>query len=41
MGGGGQGGCVRRIEVFVTIKKIGRGWGHRIGGGGCWGSEWL
>ena len=32
-GGGGQGGCERRIEVFVKIqkKKIG-GWG---GGRGC------
>ena len=26
-GGGGQGGCERRIEVFVKIKK-------KIGGGG-------
>ena len=35
-GGGGQGGCERRIEVFVKIqkKKIwGRG-GVRWGGGG-------
>ena len=34
-GGGGQGGCERRIEVFVKIqkKKIGRegsGWGVRV-----------
>ena len=29
--GGGQGGCERRIEVFVKIQK-------KIGGGGsCWG----
>ena len=43
MGGGGQGGCERRIEVFVKIqkKKLG-GWSggkvrvceRRIGGGG-------
>ena len=36
MGGGGQGGCERRIEVFVKIqKKIGGGGG---GGGGGEGS---
>ena len=42
---GGQGGCERRIEVFVKIqKKMG---GVRWGGGGCvgWGrvsgSEWM
>ena len=41
MGGGGQGGCERRIEVFVKIqkkkKKIGGGAGWRGGGGqgGC------
>ena len=34
--GGGQGGCERRIEVFVKIKKktfffLGGGW---VGGGG-------
>ena len=39
-GGGGQGGCERRIEVFVELKKNG-GWG-RVGvgvrvGGGCQG----
>ena len=28
MGGGGQGGCERRIEVFVKIQK------KKIGGGG-------
>ena len=27
---GGQGGCVRRIEVFVKIQK-------KLGGGGSWG----
>ena len=34
MGGlrGGQGGCERRIEVFVKIQKI--NWGGGGGGGG-------
>ena len=34
--GGGQGGCERRIEVFVKIqkKKIGGGGGPVGGGGG-------
>ena len=34
LGGGGQGGCERRIEVFVKIqkKKLGGG-GGRVGGG--------
>ena len=31
--GGGQGGCERRIEVFVKIQKK-KNWG---GGGGWWG----
>ena len=33
-GGGGQGGCERRIEVFVKIqkKKIWGGVGGRVGG---------
>ena len=34
---GGQGGCERRIEVFVKIqKKLGGGWvgRGRVGGGG-------
>ena len=31
-GGGGQGGCERRIEVFVKIQKK-KLWG---GGGGGW-----
>ena len=43
MGGGsdwgGQGGCERRIEVFVTIQKKKLGVGERVGGvggqGGC------
>ena len=43
-GGGGQGGCERRIKVFVNIKKknwrgggCGRGGGRVVGGGqgGC------
>ena len=35
-GGGNQGGCERRIEVFVKIqkKKIGGGGGRGIGVGG-------
>ena len=31
-GGGGQGGCERRIEVFVKIKK--KKWGRGGPGGG-------
>ena len=36
VGLGGQGGCERRIEVFVKIqqKKFGRGWSGGGGGGG-------
>ena len=43
MGGGGQGGCEQRIEVFVKIQKKnlgggevrgGRGSEGRVGGGG-------
>ena len=37
-GGGGQGRCERRIEVFVKIqkKKLGGGWsGWGLGQGGC------
>ena len=36
LGGGGQGGCERRIEVFVKIqkKKLGGGGGVRWGGVG-------
>ena len=36
VGYGGQGGCVRRIKVFVKIQK--RNWGVGVGGvGGGWG----
>ena len=40
---GGQGGCERRIEVFVKIQKkkyffLGGGGGGSVGGSGsCWG----
>ena len=35
LGGGGQGGCERRIEVFVKIqKKIKKILGGGSGGGG-------
>ena len=36
MGGGGQGGCEQRIEVFVKIqkKKLWEGVGFGGGGGG-------
>ena len=37
LGGGGQGGCERRIEVFVKIQKK-FFWGG--GGGGGSGSGW-
>ena len=34
LGGGGQGGCERRIEVFVKIPK--KNWGVGLGGqSGC------
>ena len=36
-GGGGQGGCERRIEVFVKIRK--KNWGVR-GVGGREGTGW-
>ena len=43
MGGGGQGGCERRIKVFVKIQKKnwgggsgGRVRGGRVGGGSGW-----
>ena len=46
-GGGGQGGCERRIEVFVKIQKKknfrgggGSGWGGGVGGGTDQGLEW-
>ena len=41
---GGQGGCERRIEVFVKIqkKKFSGGGGGRWGGRGrVGGSEWM
>ena len=43
--GGGQGGCERRIEVFVKIQKK-KIWGGVRGGGGGGGgsgegSEWM
>ena len=44
VGGGGQvgqGGCERRIEVFVKIqKKMGRGHGGGSGEGSGW-SGWM
>ena len=36
--GGGQGGCERRIEVFVKIQKKKLGGGGSGGGGGGVGS---
>ena len=46
-GGGGQGGCERRIQVFVKIQKkknffffVGRGVREGVGGSG-WGSGWM
>ena len=42
--GGGQGGCERRIEVFMKIqKKIGLGEGGGRGGAGVgfMGSGWM
>ena len=40
LGGGGQGGCERRIEVFVKIQKTNFFWGGGVGGGGGSGSGW-
>ena len=37
VGLGGQGGCERRIEVFVKIKKKKIGGGGLVGGGGVGG----
>ena len=34
LGGGGQGGCERRIKVFVKIKKNGGVLGGQVGGSG-------
>ena len=46
--GGGQGGCERRIEVFVKIQKKKLGGGPVGGGGVGWrgrgrvgGSQWM
>ena len=46
VGGRGQGGCERRIEVFMKIQK--KNWGGGRWGGGLWGgrgraggSEWM
>ena len=45
--GGGQGGCERRIVVFVKIQKInfflwmGVRWGGGWVGGRVGGSEWM
>ena len=45
MGGGGQGGCDQRIEVFVKFFEFfffGGGWGSGGGGGvGLGGSWWM
>ena len=46
VGLGGQGGCERRIEVFVKIQKKKFFWGGGREGGGRWGgrvggSEWM
>ena len=45
MGGvglGGQGGCERRIEVFVKIQKKKNWVGGSVGGGGLGeGSGWM
>ena len=34
MGGGGQDGCERRVEVFVKIQKKNFFWGGGVEGGG-------
>ena len=39
VGVGGQGGCERRIEVFVKIQKKNIFWGG-VGGVGLGGSGW-
>ena len=38
---GGQGGCERRIEVFVKIQKKKFVVGEGGGGGGFGGSGWM
>ena len=41
-GGGVQGGCERRIEVFVKIQKKKKFGGGGVGGGGViGGSGWM
>ena len=37
VGFGGQGGCERRIEVFVKIQKKKISGGRGVGGGSGWG----
>ena len=37
--GGGQGGCERRIEVFVKIQK--KNWGGGASESGWRGSGWM
>ena len=39
LGGGGQGGCERRIEVFLKIQKKNWGWGREGGGVGFGGGQ--
>ena len=44
VGSGGQGGCERRIEVFVKIHFFlggGGGRGGQVGGSGWWGCGWM
>ena len=43
MGGGGQGGCERRIKVFVKIQIFfwGGGGGEGSGGGSGWWGGWV
>ena len=41
VGGGGQGGCERRIDVFVKIQKKKKLGGGGWGGFGLWGSGWM
>ena len=38
--GRGQGGCERRIEVFVKIQKK-KNWGGSVRGGSGEGSGWM
>ena len=39
--GGGRGGCERRIEVFVKIKKKKNFFFFGGGGRGCWVGGWV